>query len=70
MQVGIQLFLCWLLYFYTAAALRESVLRMNGSHIRPWWVAPPTCQPSCRLAQEYSTPTLVRLTVHAGAHTA
>ena len=35
-QVGTQLFLCWFLYYYTAAALRESVLRMNGSHIRPW----------------------------------
>lgn len=36
--VGIQLFLVWLLYFYTAAALRESVLMVNGSHIRPWWI--------------------------------
>ncbi|GAB4822454.1 hypothetical protein N2152v2_009500 [Parachlorella kessleri] len=36
--VGTQLFLCWFLYYYTAAALRESVLRMNGSHIRPWWI--------------------------------
>lgn len=36
--VGNQLFLCWLLFFYTASALRESVLRMNGSHIRPWWI--------------------------------
>lgn len=31
-----QLFLCWLIYFYTASALRESVLKVNGSHIRPW----------------------------------
>lgn len=37
-MVGIQLFLCWLLFFYTAAALRESVLKVNGSHIRPWWI--------------------------------
>lgn len=37
--VGCQLFLCWLLYFYTASAMRESVLKVNGSHIRPWWVA-------------------------------
>jgi hypothetical protein len=34
--VGCQLFLCWLLYFYTASAMRESVLKVNGSHIRPW----------------------------------
>lgn len=37
-MVGAQFFLCWLLYFYTAAALRESVLMVNGSHIRPWWI--------------------------------
>jgi len=37
-MVGIQLFLCWLLFFYTASALRESVLKINGSHIRPWWI--------------------------------
>jgi len=37
-MVGVQLFLCWLLFFYTAAALRESVLKVNGSHIRPWWI--------------------------------
>ncbi|PSC69322.1 transmembrane 120-like protein isoform B [Micractinium conductrix] len=36
--VGTQMFLCWLLYFYTASALRESVLKVNGSHIRPWWI--------------------------------
>jgi hypothetical protein len=29
-MVGIQLMLCWLLYFYTASALRESVLKLNG----------------------------------------
>lgn len=37
-MVGVQLFLCWLLYFYTATALRESVLKVNGSLIRPWWI--------------------------------
>ena len=37
-MVGVQLFLCWLLFFYTAGALRESVLKVNGSHIRPWWI--------------------------------
>ncbi|KAL4449473.1 hypothetical protein ABPG77_007117 [Micractinium sp. CCAP 211/92] len=36
--VGCQFFLCWLLYFYTASAMRESVLKVNGSHIRPWWI--------------------------------
>ena len=29
----------WLLYFYTALAIRESVLRANGSNIRGWWIA-------------------------------
>ena len=37
-MVGVQLFLCWLLFFYTASALRESVLKINGSRIRPWWI--------------------------------
>lgn len=37
-MVGVQLFLCWLLFFYTATALRESVLKINGSRIRPWWI--------------------------------
>ena len=37
-MVGVQLFLCWLLFFYTATALRESVLKVNGSLIRPWWI--------------------------------
>lgn len=36
--VGIQFYLCWLLYFYSATALRESVLKCNGSSIRPWWI--------------------------------
>lgn len=29
----------WLLYFYTALAIRESMLRANGSNIRGWWIA-------------------------------
>ena len=37
-MVGVQFFLCWLLFFYTATALRESVLKVNGSRIRPWWI--------------------------------
>ena len=28
----------WLLHFYSALALRESVLLSNGSHIRAWWI--------------------------------
>lgn len=36
--VGVQLFMCWMVYFYTASALRESVLFMNGSRIRRWWI--------------------------------
>eukprot|EP00884_Botryococcus_braunii_P014814 jgi/Botrbrau1/23333/Bobra.0102s0067.1 len=37
-MVGVQFFLGWLLYFYTAMALRENVLRLNGSSIRQWWI--------------------------------
>ncbi|KAK9906837.1 hypothetical protein WJX75_008890 [Coccomyxa subellipsoidea] len=37
-MVGVQGFLAWLLYFYTAMALRENVLKVNGSSIRPWWI--------------------------------
>ncbi|CAK0752938.1 hypothetical protein CVIRNUC_002183 [Coccomyxa viridis] len=37
-MVGVQAFLAWLLYFYTALALRENVLKVNGSSIRPWWI--------------------------------
>ncbi|XP_042474430.1 transmembrane protein 120 homolog isoform X2 [Zingiber officinale] len=28
----------WLLFLYTSLALRENVLRANGSDIRPWWI--------------------------------
>lgn len=28
----------WLLFFYTSLALRENILRVNGSDIRPWWI--------------------------------
>lgn len=27
----------WLLFFYTSLALRENILRVNGSDIRPWY---------------------------------
>ncbi|XP_040861512.1 uncharacterized protein [Glycine max] len=28
----------WLLFLYTGLALRENILRVNGSDIRPWWI--------------------------------
>ncbi|KAL2652114.1 hypothetical protein R1flu_020242 [Riccia fluitans] len=34
----LQLYQAWLLFFYTSLALRENILRVNGSDIRPWWV--------------------------------
>mmetsp|Transcript_22238 Transcript_22238/g.61713 ORF Transcript_22238/g.61713 Transcript_22238/m.61713 type:complete len:389 (-) Transcript_22238:105-1271(-) len=30
--------LVWMVYAYTALALRENVLKLNGSDIRPWWI--------------------------------
>eukprot|EP01018_Ginkgo_biloba_P021468 Gb_24191 [translate_table: standard] len=33
-----QLYQAWLLFFYTSLALRENILRVNGSDIRPWWI--------------------------------
>lgn len=36
--VAIQIFISWLLFFYIASALRESVLKLNGSNIRSWWI--------------------------------
>ena len=39
LMVGVQLMLAWLLYFYVALAARENVLALNGSAIRPWWIA-------------------------------
>jgi len=27
----------WLLFLYTGLALRENILRVNGSDIRPWY---------------------------------
>ncbi|MEW5296799.1 MAG: hypothetical protein WDW36_000052 [Sanguina aurantia] len=38
-MTGIQVYLAWMAYFYLAMALRESILRVNGSKIRGWWVA-------------------------------
>ncbi|XP_072986322.1 uncharacterized protein [Typha latifolia] len=34
----VQLYQAWLLFLYTSLALRENVLRVNGSDIRPWWM--------------------------------
>eukprot|EP00250_Pteridium_aquilinum_P009305 c18583_g2_i1 orf=144-1316(+) len=34
----VQVYQAWLLFFYTSLALRENILRINGSDIRPWWV--------------------------------
>ncbi|KAF5956255.1 hypothetical protein HYC85_003480 [Camellia sinensis] len=31
-------FQAWLLILYTCLALRENILRVNGSDIRPWWI--------------------------------
>ena len=36
--VLVQFYWCWMLYFYAALALRENVLRCNGSRIRRWWI--------------------------------
>jgi hypothetical protein len=30
--------LAWLLYYYTTLALRENILRVNGSSIADWWI--------------------------------
>lgn len=38
LMTGMQLYLAWVAYFYLAVALRECVLLVNGSQIRPWWV--------------------------------
>ncbi|KAJ6332665.1 hypothetical protein OIU77_008679, partial [Salix suchowensis] len=33
----VQLYQAWLLFLYTGLALRENILRANGSDIRPWF---------------------------------
>ena len=35
---AVQLHEAWLLYFYTALAMRENILVANGSNIRKWWI--------------------------------
>lgn len=39
----VQLYQAWLLFLYTTLALRENILRVNGSDIRPWWVCHHYC---------------------------
>ncbi|KQJ95407.1 hypothetical protein BRADI_3g17040v3 [Brachypodium distachyon] len=39
----VQLYQAWLLFLYTTLALRENILRVNGSDIRPWWVSHHYC---------------------------
>ncbi|XP_057735929.1 uncharacterized protein LOC130951293 [Arachis stenosperma] len=34
----VQVYQAWLLFLYTGLALRENILRVNGSDIRPWWI--------------------------------
>ncbi|KAF8413428.1 hypothetical protein HHK36_001411 [Tetracentron sinense] len=34
----VQLYQAWLLFLYTGLALRENILRVNGSDIRPWTI--------------------------------
>ncbi|KAJ6776627.1 TMPIT-LIKE PROTEIN [Salix koriyanagi] len=34
----VQLYQAWLLFLYTGLALRENILRANGSDIRTWWI--------------------------------
>lgn len=37
-MVGVQFLLLFMLIFFTGLALRESVLKVNGSRIRSWWI--------------------------------
>ncbi|KAJ8464645.1 hypothetical protein OPV22_027197 [Ensete ventricosum] len=39
----VQLYQVWLLYLYTTLVLRENILRVNGSDIRPWWICHHYC---------------------------
>ncbi|XP_077233452.1 uncharacterized protein LOC143875731 [Tasmannia lanceolata] len=63
----VQLYQAWLLFLYTSLALRENILRVNGSDIRPWWIYHHYCamlmalisltweikgQPDCALKQK------------------
>uniref|UniRef100_A0A7C9DSX8 Transmembrane protein 120 homolog n=1 Tax=Opuntia streptacantha TaxID=393608 RepID=A0A7C9DSX8_OPUST len=39
----VQLYQAWLLFLYTGLALRENILRVNGSDIRSWWICHHYC---------------------------
>lgn len=45
----VQLYQAWLLFLYTGLAMRENVLRVNGSDIRPWWIYHHYCSMSVAL---------------------
>jgi hypothetical protein len=32
------MFQLWMLYYYVSLALRENILRVNGSNIKTWWI--------------------------------
>ncbi|CAM8986691.1 hypothetical protein QQ045_007447 [Rhodiola kirilowii] len=40
---AVQLYQAWLLFLYTGLALRENILRVNGSDIRSWWICHHYC---------------------------
>jgi hypothetical protein len=37
-MTAVQILLAWMLLVYTGLAMRENVLRVNGSNIRKWWI--------------------------------
>lgn len=62
-----QAYLAWLSYFYLALALRESVLLVNGSNIRPWWIQHHMLAAACSLmmlALPVSSPTVYYFCEH------
>lgn len=48
-HAGVQLYFMWLGYFYLATALRETVLLVNGSHIKQWWIQHHCWSAACAL---------------------
>ena len=38
LSAAVQCYIAWIIYFYTAVALRENILVVNGSNIRTWWM--------------------------------
>ncbi|KAF5842206.1 TMPIT-like protein [Dunaliella salina] len=49
LMTGVQFYFLWLGYFYLAVALRESVLLVNGSHIKSWWIQHHCWSAACAL---------------------